>query len=111
MNGNSVNNPQTKPTIKWGVLRKLFPYLWSQKTLFVSSMILVAISSGLSLAGPMLSGQAIKAIEGGKGKVDLDTVIFFCSLMAIFYIVSSLLSYINSIIMLKMRILCIVKMF
>ncbi len=65
-------------------------------------MILVAISSGLSLAGPMLSGRAIKAIEGGKGKVDLDTVIFFCSLMIVFYIVSSILSYVNSIIMLHL---------
>ncbi len=65
-------------------------------------MILVAISSGLSLAGPMLSGRAIKAIEGGRGKVDLDTVIFFCSLMMAFYIVSSILSYINSIIMLHL---------
>ncbi len=96
------NNPQTKPTIKWGVLRKLFPYLWSQKKLFVASMILVTISSGLSLTGPMLSGQAIKAIEGGKGKVDIDTVLFFCGLMTVFYIVSSILSYVNSIIMLRL---------
>lgn len=65
-------------------------------------MILVTVSSGLSLAGPMLSGRAIMAIEGGKGKVDIDTVIFFCALMVIFYIVSSVLSYVNSIIMLKL---------
>ncbi|MBQ7780024.1 MAG: ABC transporter ATP-binding protein [Clostridia bacterium] len=64
-------------------------------------MILVAISSGLTLAGPMLSGEAIKEIELGKGKINIDTVIFFCALMAIFYIVSSLLSYINSIIMIR----------
>ena len=101
MTANS-NNSQTKPTIKWGVLRKLFPYLWSQKGLFIASMILVTISSGLSLAGPMLSGRAIKAIEGGRGKVDLDTVIFFCALMVIFYIVSSILTYVNSIIMLRL---------
>ncbi len=98
----NTTSVQTKPTIKWGVLRKLFPYIWSQKGLFIASMILVTVSSGLSLAGPMLSGQAIKAIEGGKGKVDFDTVIFFCALMAIFYIVSSILSYFNSIIMLRL---------
>lgn len=94
-------NVQTKPTIKWGVLRKLLPYLWEQKALLIPSMILVAVSSGLTLAGPMLSGEAIKEIELGKGKINIDTVIFFCSLMAIFYIVSSLLSYINSIIMIR----------
>lgn len=94
-------NVQTKPTIKWGVLRKLLPYLWAQKALLIPSMILVAISSGLTLAGPMLSGEAIKEIELGKGKINIDTVIFFCALMAIFYIVSSLLSYINSIIMIR----------
>ena len=85
-------NVQTKPTIKWGVLRKLLPYLWEQKALLIPSMILVAVSSGLSLAGPMLSGEAIKEIANGKGRINMDTVIMFCSLMAIFYILSSILS-------------------
>ncbi|MBO5041126.1 MAG: ABC transporter ATP-binding protein [Clostridia bacterium] len=65
-------------------------------------MILVAVSSGLSLAGPMLSGEAIKEIANGKGRINMDTVIMFCSLMAIFYILSSILSYINSIIMIRL---------
>ncbi|MBE6582985.1 MAG: ABC transporter ATP-binding protein [Ruminococcaceae bacterium] len=65
-------------------------------------MILVAVSSALSLAGPMLSGEAIKEIAHGKGRIDMDTVILFCSLMAIFYIISSILSYINSIIMIRL---------
>ena len=95
-------NVQTKPTIKWGVLRKLLPYLWEQKALLIPSMILVAVSSGLSLAGPMLSGEAIKEIANGKGRINMDTVIMFCSLMAIFYILSSILSYINSIIMIRL---------
>jgi len=95
-------NVQTKPTIKWGVLRKLLPYLWEQKALLIPSMILVAVSSALSLAGPMLSGEAIKEIAHGKGRIDMDTVILFCSLMAIFYIISSILSYINSIIMIRL---------
>ena len=93
---------QTKPTIKWGVLRKLLPYLWAQKALLIPALILVALSSFLSLAGPMLSGEAIKEIAKGKGRINMDTVILFCSLMAIFYIISSILSYINSIIMIRL---------
>ncbi len=98
MNGNM----NTKPTIKWGVLKKLLPYLLQHKGLFFLAMSLVAVSSSLSLAGPMLSGQAIKAIEGGKGNVDFKTVIFFCSLMAVFYLISSILSYFISILMIKL---------
>ncbi len=99
---NANQDKAFRPAIKWEVLRRLVAYLFTQKKTFLLAMVLVIISSGLSLAGPMLSGQAIMAIEGGKGKVDFDTVIFFCALMAVFYVVSALLSYIISIIMMHL---------
>ena len=62
-------------------------------------MILTVGSNLLSLIGPLLSGYAIDAIEPGKGRVLFDKVFFYCGWMVIFYAVSSLLSYILSILM------------
>ncbi len=96
--------PETdlKPTIKWGVLKRLVPYLLEHKLTLLLAFCIMAISSGLALAGPKLSGKAISAIEAGAGKVNFRQVFLFCSLMAVFYIVSSLLSYLLSVIMLKL---------
>ncbi len=94
--------PETKPTIKWNVLKKLLPYMLKHKGMLFSALILVLVSSGLSLAGPKLSGSAIRAIEAGKGNVNLNKVLFFCVLMAAFYIISSVLSYFLSIIMIRL---------
>lgn len=99
---NGKNDQNLKPQIKWGVLKRLFPYLLEHKAMLITAFILVLTSSGLALAGPKLSGEAIKAIEGGEGKVDFDRVFLFCSLMAVFYVISSVLSYILSILMIKL---------
>ncbi len=96
--------PETdlKPTIKWGVLKRLVPYLLEHKLTLLLAFCIMAVSSGLALAGPKLSGKAIAAIEAGAGKVDFRQVFLFCGLMIVFYITSSLLSYLLSIIMLKL---------
>ena len=96
--------PETdlKPTIKWGVLKRMVPYLLENKLTLLLAFCIMAVSSGLALAGPKLSGRAIAAIEGGAGQVDFKQVFFFCGLMVIFYITSSLLSYVLSVIMLRL---------
>ena len=91
-----------KPSIKWNVLRRLFPYLFRHKGMLFTCFLLMLTSSLLSLAGPMLSGNAIEAIEGGKGQVDFNTVFFYCGMMAIFYVLSALLSYLLSVLMIKL---------
>ena len=99
---NKQFDPNVKPTIKWGVLKKLLPYLFEHKGQLLLAFLLVTVSSGLSLAGPKLSGEAIKAIEAGAGNVNLSRVLLFCSLMAIFYLISSILSYFLSILMINL---------
>lgn len=100
---NKQHDQKPKPTIKWGVLRRLLPYLFEHKGMLFLAFLLVTASSGLALAGPKLSGGAIKAIEnGGKGNVDFDSVFFYCGLMIAFYIISSILSYFLSIIMISL---------
>ncbi|MDD7739603.1 MAG: ABC transporter ATP-binding protein [Lachnospiraceae bacterium] len=56
--------------------------------------LLCTIGSNLfALVGPMLSGYAIDAIEPGKGSVIFEKVFYYAAWLAIFYVISSVLSY------------------
>ncbi|GAA0122502.1 ABC transporter ATP-binding protein [Clostridium faecium] len=64
--------------------------------------VLLSIGGNLfALMGPMLSGYAIDSIEFGSGSVNFDKVYYYCGIMIIFYIISSILAYILSVIMLE----------
>ena len=84
------------------LLKRLWKYLGRNRLLLVLAMVLSVSSSVLSLYGPKLSGQAINAIELGEGKVDMDTVITCCALMAGCYLVSCVLSYLLHLVVLRM---------
>ena len=58
----------------------------------------------------MLSGFAIDAIEPGKGMVVFETVFYYAGWMLIFYIVSSILSYLLSVLMINLSQKIISKM-
>lgn len=69
-------------------------------------MVLAAVSltitgNLLALLGPMLSGYAIDAIGVGPGQTNFDLVLFYCGLMLVFYVLSSGLSYLLSVLMVK----------
>lgn len=85
--------------IKLSVLKRLGSYLWRHKGLLFLAFLLMLASNLLALVAPALSGNAIDAIELGKGRVDFDKVIFYCVLMIVFYILSALFSYALSILM------------
>ena len=59
-------------------------------------------SNLLALAGPMLSGEAIDAIELGAGNVDLPRVLLYTSLLVIFYALSALMSFVLAVLMVKL---------
>lgn len=81
------------------VLKRLWQYIYQYKWLLTLGILLTIGSNLLSLVGPMLSGYAIDAIEPGKGKVIFHTVFYYTVWMIIFYIASSVLSYLLSILM------------
>lgn len=96
------NGKQEKPrNIKY-VLKRLWDYLSYYKWLLVICLILTVLSNLFSLVGPKLSGLAIDAIEFGEGKVIFKDVYKYAILMLIFYVLSSIFSYILSLLMLKM---------
>jgi len=75
------------------LLLRLWKYLGRNRVLLVLAVIFSISSSLLALYGPKLSGEAINAIDLGAGKVDFDTVFRCATLMVIFYVCSSILSY------------------
>ena len=86
-------NFQPKKINVGALLLRLWRYLGRNRLLLVLAVIFSVSSSLLALYGPKLSGEAINAIDLGAGKVDFDTVFRCATLMVIFYVCSSLLSY------------------
>lgn len=84
------------------ILIRLWNYIYKYKWNALAALLLSLSSNLLVLVGPMLCGYAIDAIVPGKGKVQFDAVFFYCVLMIIFYIASSLLSYVLSVLMINL---------
>lgn len=83
---------------KSAVLLRLLRYLSAHKGLLATALLLTVLANGLALVAPQLSEYAIDAIELETG-VDIPTVLKYCLLMLVFYGLSSILSYILSILM------------
>lgn len=81
------------------VIVRLWNYLYEHKYLLLLALILTVIGNLLALVGPKLSGLAVDNIEFGQGHVNFDGVFYYVYLMIIFYILSSLFSYLLSILM------------
>lgn len=93
------------------LIPRLWRYIKPYKLLAFTAFVLTVLSNILSLAGPLLSGYAIDAIEPGIGKVDFQEVIKYAILMAVVFALSSVLSYILSVMMIKIgrNIVCLIR--
>lgn len=80
-------------------LLRLTTYLMQYKGWLLLAVVLTVGSNLFALIGPMLSGYAIDAIEPGIQQVDFNKVFYFIAWMIAFYIISALLSYVLSILM------------
>ena len=90
-----------KPKNRKKTILRLGSYMIQYKYLVLLALGLTLGSNLLALVGPMLSGYAIDAIEPGAGKVDFVRVFYYAWLMVVFYVVSSVLSYILSVLMIR----------
>ena len=84
------------------LLLRLWRYMGRNRLLLILAVILSSSSSLLALYGPKLSGEAINAIDLGAGRVDFDTVWRCVSLMVLFYICSSCLTYLLNVVMIRL---------
>lgn len=82
-------------------LNRVMSYLLQHKLLIFFAVVLSIVSNLFALLGPRLSGFAIDSISLGKGAVNFERVFYYSALMIGFYILSSVLAYILSIIMLE----------
>lgn len=106
----NMKKPQEMPRDTKKVLLRLWSYLYQYKWIVLLALLLTVSSNLLALVGPMLSGYAIDAIGLGKGQVHFQAVFYNCFLMVVFYLLSSLLSYILSILMIQLSQKIIFKM-
>ena len=80
---------------KTAIIGRLMPYLMRHKVLLAAAIALTIGGNLLALAGPYFSGLAIDSIElhDETGKVDLSGVWRYAVIMIVLYILSGVLSY------------------
>ena len=91
-----------KPQNRKKVLLRLWTYLFQHKWMILAALLLTFTSNLLALLGPMLSGLAIDYIGTAPGEANFPMVFYYCGLMLLFYIVSSALSYLLSVLMIRL---------
>jgi ATP-binding cassette subfamily B multidrug efflux pump len=91
-----------KPKDRKKVLRRLWNYLGHYRWMVAAALILTVVSNFFALIGPKLSGEAIDAIGNAPGKADFSAVFYYCFLMLVFYLISALLSYFLSVLMIRL---------
>lgn len=99
-----------KPKNRKGTILRLGRYMMQYKYSMLLAFVLTIASNLLSLMGPMLSGYAIDAIEPGIGSVDFARVFYYAALMVVFYLISSALSYVLSVLMIQISRKVVYKM-
>ena len=104
------NNVQPKKEkIKKGIFLRLSKYVLAQWPLFLLALALTLGANQLSLLGPKYSGAAIDAIELESG-VDFSAVWENITFMLGCYVISALLSYVLSVVMINLSQRIIYKM-
>ena len=85
-------------------LIRIIGYLLQHKTQLFTVLALSLLGNLLALAGPKLSGTAINLIsEGGEtGFMDMPLLYRYAALLLVFYVCSSIMSYIVNVSMIKL---------
>ncbi len=98
-----MNSSRTfsKPKNTKYALKRIADYLLKFKWWLIIAFVLTILSNVFSLLGPLLSGYAIGAIELGEGRVNFDEMYKYATLLIIFYILSSVFSYILALLMMR----------
>lgn len=90
-----------KPKDTKGALRRILSYIAEYKLILLLVIILSFASNVLALLGPDLAGDAINEAAAGIGKVNFEKIWYYVWRMLVFYVVSSLLTIVINLIMVK----------
>ena len=85
-------------------LIRVIGYLMQHKIQLFTVLVLSLLSNLLALSGPKLSGTAINLISGGgeTGVMDFPLIYKYAALLLVFYVVSSIMSYIVNVSMIHL---------
>ena len=98
---NDKNMKEGKKRSKKGLFLRLSKYVLAQWPLFILAILLTLGANQLSLSGPKYSGAAIDSIDL-PGGVDFPAVWKNISYMLLCYVLSAILSYVLSVIMIRL---------
>ena len=84
------------------IMKRLWKYLSKHKFIIAVCIVLVIVGNLLALWGPRLSGKAIGAIGIEPGTADFETVGYYTSLMIVFYIISGVMNFILTVLLVKL---------
>ena len=96
-----MTDKNVKRKNKKGIFLRLSKYVLGQWPLFIVALLFTLGSNQLSLLGPRYSGAAIDAIEGSGG-VDFSAVWENIAYMLGCYVISAILAYVLSVIMIQL---------
>lgn len=109
---NALRDSKPKNTRK--VIKRLWDYLYKFKWLLLIALVLTLLSNLFSLIGPKLSGSIVdqieRLIEGEENNAVINKILDYATLMLMFYIVSSIFSFVLSRLMLKISKKVVYKM-
>lgn len=97
-----ISSKTDKPKDAKNTFRRLAALVLEHKLILITAAILAVFGNILALTGPAVSGKAIDIIGMGKGRVDLPAVWKYAVILIIIYVLSSLMTYILSAMMIKL---------
>lgn len=87
---------------KKAALLRLSKYFLQYKRLVLAALFFAVVGNVLALIAPVLSANAINAIDTKTGVVDMPLVIWYCIAMAVCYLFSSVFTYVLTYVMTKL---------
>ena len=91
-------------------LRRLGNYLFKFRLLLILALILTICSNILALLGPKLTGFIMDEIDKGAGNIDFNNIYFLAVLMVVFYLASSIFTFVISLLMTNISKRCVYTM-
>jgi ATP-binding cassette subfamily B protein len=84
------------------IFRRLWSYLYAYRHLFLLAFALAMIGNILALYGPTLTGKALGVIGDSNGEINFRKVLQYVGLMVIFYVISAVFAYLQSVLMIHL---------
>ncbi|MBE6593792.1 MAG: ABC transporter ATP-binding protein [Ruminococcaceae bacterium] len=94
-----------KPKNTWNTLMRLLKYIGKSKLLVIALIVIMAVVTVSDLAGPALQGAAINTISvesDGSLSVDFGAMLGYLGAMAVLFIISAFLGFMQGIIAAKL---------